>query len=406
MDILDLAGLGLGIVATLQAGVLAVLWFTTRRRQARQGPEQLPRFAPEPVTVAGQRLTAYSTGAALYEDMLAAIRNAREEIFLETYIWKDDEVGREFKSAVTERAKAGVAVWIIYDRFANTVVPRQFFAFAPEIHVLPYRAIRSPLDLLSPRKWGRNHRKLLVVDRRIGFVGGFNIGALYRDVWHDTHLGIEGDEVNDLAFTFVDLWRRLCARGAPCPPMAVRPWSASVRIHRNDPRRVMFPIRSIYVEAIEHAQRSISLTQAYFVPDPPMLGALKYAAERGVSVKVLIPWESNHLLADWLSRHLFEECLASGIRIFGYQGVMIHSKTCTIDGVWSTIGTTNMDRLSLAGNFEINVEVFAPELAEQMERLFEDDLRNAREITLEAWRRRPLTARATELLLSPLWVLV
>lgn len=405
MSPLEVVAFLVATLLTAQGLVLGWLMAVNRRRKARRAPGRPPRPTLAPHVVGAQRITVYATGAQLYDDMLAAIRGARSEILLETYIWKDDALGRAFREALIERASAGVAVWVIYDRFANLVVPRRFFDFPPGIQVLGYRSIQSPLDLLSPRKWGRDHRKLLIVDRHAGFVGGFNIGALYRDAWHDTHLGIEGGEAHDLAFAFVDFWRAH-ARRRPSPPLPSRPWSADVRVHRNDPRRVMFPVRSIYVEAIEHATSHIHMTQAYFVPDRAMLGALKAAAARGVAVTVLVPWESNHVLVDWLARHLFEECLEAGIRIFGYQGVMIHSKTCTIDGVWSTIGTTNMDRLSLAGNYEINVELFDEAVAAEMDRLFAADLAHAREITLDAWRRRPATARAAELLLSPLWFLV
>jgi len=405
MPLLELAAYAIGAVLAVQAAALVGLLALDRRRKARRAPGRPPRPTLTPHVVGAQRITVYATGAQLFDDMLAAIRGAESEILLETYIWKDDALGQAFKDAVTERARAGVAVWLIYDRFANLVVPRRFFDFVPEIHVLGYRSIRRPQDLLNPRRWGRDHRKVLVVDRRHGFVGGFNIGAVYRDAWHDTHMRVEGGEANDLAFAFVDFWRNH-APGRPSPPLPFRPWSADVRVHRNDPRRVMFPVRSIYVEAIEHAQSHIHLTQAYFVPDRAMLGALVAAAARGVAVTVLVPWESNHVLVDFLSRHLFEECLEAGIRIFGYQGVMIHSKTCTIDGVWSTIGTANMDRLSLAGNYEINVEVFDAAVAAEMDRLFAADLEHAREIVLDEWRRRPLAARAAELVLSPLWVLV
>lgn len=405
MNLLQLVAYALGVLLTAQVLVLGWLMATNRRRKARRAPGRPPRPTLAPHVVGAQRITVYATGAQLFDDMLSAIRGARSEILLETYIWKDDALGRAFKEALIERARAGVAVWLIYDRFANLVVPRRFFDFPPEVRVLGYRSIRSPLDLLNPRRWGRDHRKLLIVDRQAGFVGGFNIGAVYRDEWHDTHLGIDGGEAHDLAFAFVDFWRTH-ALGQPSPPLPGRPWSADVRVHRNDPRRVMFPVRSIYVEAIEHAKSHIHLTQAYFIPDRAMLGALKAAAARGVAVSILVPWESNHVLADWLSRHLYEECLEAGIRIFGYRGVMIHSKTCTIDGVWSTIGTTNMDRLSLAGNYEINVEVFDAAVAAEMDRLFAADLEHAQEVVLDAWRRRPLAARAAELVLSPLWVLV
>ncbi len=390
----------------LQLVVFAMLTVSLRRRKQR-----LPSLPPSgwhmgPVAVQDNRLTVYADGTSLYDEMLAAIRGATEEVLFETFIWKDDEVGSAFRAALIERAEAGVAVWVIYDTLANLVVPAAFFDLPEPIHVLRYRAWREWWFAFNPRNYGRDHRKILVVDRKVGFVGGYNIGTLYRDVWRDTHVRIEGGESLDLAYAFADFWHSCAEPNQPRPPLGQRPWSPFVRVHRNEPRKLLFPIRSIYVEAIEHAHRSIEMTHAYFIPDPAILAALKRAAARGVDVRVLVPWESNHLLADWLSRHLYDECLRSGIKLFLYQGAMIHAKTAVIDGLWTMIGTANMDRLSLAGNYEINVEVFDADLGVQMVQLFERDLANARELTLGEWRARPWAARATEAVLSPLWVFV
>jgi cardiolipin synthase len=156
------------------------------------------------------------------------------------------------------------------------------------------------------------------------------------------------------------------------------------------------------LEALEHAQKRVRITNAYLMPDNEFRLALLRAAARGVDVQILLPWESNHILADWVARHFFPDYLRGGIRLFGYQGGMIHAKTATIDGVWSTIGTANLDRMSLWGNYEINVEVFNPGVASQMENIFEHDLINAHEITLEEWLKRPWYTRASELVISPL----
>lgn len=390
----------------LQLAVFGLLVLSTRRRRRRR-----PARAPEPwrmapVLVADNRITVYADGTALYAAMLEAIRGATEEILFETFIWKDDEVGQAFRRALVERAEAGVAVWVIYDTLANLVVPARFFDLPAPIRVLPYRAWRVWWHAFNPRHYGRDHRKILVVDRRVGFVGGYNIGTLYRDVWRDTHMRIEGGEVRDLAFAFADFWDSDADPGRPRPALPQRPWSPFVRVHRNEPRKLLFPIRAILIEAIEHAHRRIALTHAYFIPDPAILAALMRAAARGVDVQVLVPRESNHLLADWLSRHLYDACLSSGIRLFLYEGTMIHAKTAVIDGLWTMIGTANIDRLSLAGNYEVNVEAFDADLGQQMERLFERDLANACELTLPEWRRRPWAARASEAVLSPLWIFV
>lgn len=394
---------GLGGLIFLQAVVLAVLMTRSRMRKARVPREGFPFIHPAEALVDNTRLQIYTEGNRLFEDMLEAIAEARKTIYLETFIFKGDVLGEAFKQALIKKAAEGVQVYLIYDTFANLVVSRSFFRFPPEIHVLPYRAWRRPWHALDFRRYGRDHRKLLVVDGKIGFVGGYNIGELYRTVWRDTHLRLTGPEVDDLVHAFVDFWNFHRYPGMPAVPMPARHWSAELRAYRNDPVRLIFPIRSLYIEAFEQAQRCIYLTQAYFIPDESILRALIRAARRGVDVRVLVPWESNHVVADWLARHHFDRCLRNGVRLFGYQGAMIHAKTATIDGVWSMVGTANIDRLSLAGNYEINVEVFSRDVAAAMEAVFTCDLTNTRELTLAQWRQRHWLARASELVLSPLW---
>jgi len=155
--------------------------------------------------------------------------------------------------------------------------------------------------------------------------------------------------------------------------------------------------------AIDRAEERIRLTTAYFIPDRVLRAALTDAAGRRVDVQVLLPWISNHTLADWMARGLFDECLRAGVRIFGYKA-MIHAKTCTIDGEWSTIGTANLDRLSAVGNYEINAEIYSRELAAQMEELFTRDKTNATELTRATWEARPWYAKVSERLLAPLHV--
>jgi cardiolipin synthase len=168
----------------------------------------------------------------------------------------------------------------------------------------------------------------------------------------------------------------------------------------------IFPIRAMYLEAIDRANEHVYLTHAYFVPDRAMRAGLIEAVKRGVDVQILLPRHSNHVTADWLARRHFDELLQAGVRIFGYEQIMIHSKTATVDGLWSTIGSANIDRLSLLGNYEINLEVYSERLATQMERMFEVDKTNAAEMTLEDWRSRPLSAKLAERALTTLRPLV
>jgi cardiolipin synthase len=272
--------------------------------------------------------------------------------------------------------------------------------------VLEYRALEHAHHVIDPRRYARDHRKLLIVDERVAFIGGFNIGKLYATEWRDTHLRLRGPAASELAFAFVNFWNANCGQDPELDVPSERPWPQSITVHRNEPERLLFPIRGMFLDAIDRAQRNIYLTNAYFIPDRAVLQALIAAAQRGVDVRVLLPWQSNHVTADWLARGFFTACLKGGVRLFAYQKAMIHAKTATIDGLWSTIGTANFDRLSLAGNYEVNVEIRDRAIAKEMERIYMVDLSNARELTLAEWERRPWYSRLSEFILSPLWPLL
>jgi cardiolipin synthase A/B len=225
---------------------------------------------------------------------------------------------------------------------------------------------------------------------------------MYATRWRDTHLRIEGPDVADLAQEFVDFWDRNQTSEERLGRRFRRRFSPTIGLHTNDAARLIFPIRDMYIQAIDRAQHHIYITNAYFIPDRVLLNALLAAARRGVDVQILVPWMSNHIAADWAARGYFDTCLRGGIRIFGYRDVMIHAKTCTIDGCWSTLGTANLDRLSEVGNHEVNVEIYDEAFAGEMETIFECDKTNAFELTPEGWSARPWFVKLSELILSPL----
>lgn len=376
-----------------------------RRRGKR--PKPFPVTPPQTSKVGDGTITAYTFGYDLYEDMLAAIEGAQRQILFETYIWKGDEVGERFKAALIRAADRGVDVYCIYDAFANLVVAPRFKRFPPQLKVLRYPVYAAGWRVFDLRRYGRDHRKILVVDDEVGFVGGYNIGAPYATEWRDTHVRITGPGVWDLTRSFADFWnlhrrRRLRPSERPLLLETSSTWEPRIRFHRNVPRLWMFPIRSMYLEAIHRATRNIWMTQAYFLPDQDFVDALKGAAERGVDVRLLLPLKSNHVVADWISRGYYAQLLESGVRIFRFRDAMVHAKTATVDGTWTTVGTANIDRLSLQGNYEINVEVIDEQLAEVMERIFEVDQSNSLELTTWEWEARDLHRKFTETVLGPL----
>jgi cardiolipin synthase len=339
--------------------------------------------------------------------MLAAIAGAHRQILFESYIWKGDEVGERFKTALAAAADRGVDVHVIYDGFANLVVPPTFKRFPPNVKVLRYPVYNAGWRFFDLRRYGRDHRKILVVDDEVGFVGGYNIGAAYATEWRDTHCRITGPGVWDLKRAFADFWnlhrrKRLRPSERPLLLETASQWEPQIRFHRNVPRLWMFPIRSMYLEAINRSTHSVWLTQAYFIPDQDFVDTLKDAAGRGVDVRILLPRKSNHIVADWISRGYFGQLLESGVRIFRFRDAMVHAKTATIDGSWSTIGTANIDRLSMQGNYEINVEIIDESMAQAMEKIFEVDLTNCAELTAAEWESRDIYRRFTEAVLNPL----
>ncbi len=394
-----------GLLVTLQAIVVLILQLVSviRRQNRHQGT--FPHISLEEVEIGENTVQIYDYGRDLYESMLSAIDAAQESIYLETYIWKADQLGQEFKQKLACKANQGVEVYVIFDSFANAVVPRAFKVFPTNIHVLKYQSFNKPWHIFDPRRYALDHRKLFVVDGSTGFIGGFNLGSLYATTWRDTHLRIKGPAAAHLAQSFIDFWNQHTPNQDHIPRHYPRHFDPLINIRGTSALRLTFPIRDMYIEAIDKAERSILLSNAYFVPDRVLLGALKAAARRGVNVQILVPWVSNHVIVDWLTRGHFAECLKAGIHIFGYRH-MLHAKTCTIDGEWSTIGTANLDRLSAVGNYEINVEVYSKKLAHQMEELYQCDRSNSFELTLEQWLKRPWYAILSERILSPLRALL
>jgi cardiolipin synthase len=387
-------------VVAVQGATLLALFIVDYRRKKLRKPATFPRLPPRSVTVGASEVTVYTYGEDLYSDMLNAISQAKSRIFFESFIWKADAVGQAFKDALIDAANRGVKVYVVFDEFANLVVPRSFFIFPKNIAVRRHPLIVSGFRF--PRNTGRDHRKLLVVDDVAAFLGGYNIGSLYATDWRDTHARLTGDIVWDVQNAFIDFWNLWARRRTALPDSGSMTWQPDIRIHRNMPRNMVYPIRGMYLDAIDRASHHIYLTHAYFIPDTDILSALVRAARRGVDVRIIIPAASNHIVADWLSRGFYSHLLRNGVRLLLYQGAMVHAKTATIDGQWSTIGTANIDRVSLLGNYEINMEAFNRDVARQMEEIFAIDSTNTVELTLADWQRRHAMVKFSETVLTPL----
>ena len=376
--------------------------------------------ADSPLTL-GNRLTLLQNGPATYQAMFAEIRGAKDHINLETYIFDDGEVGQKFSDLLLERQRAGVQVNVIYDSIGALLTPSAFFdrLRAGGIQVLEF----NPVNPLTGNKkaWllnNRDHRRQLVIDGRIAFTGGINISNTYSSSplgrraknrgnrpsgqiagWRDTHIQIEGPVVAEFQKLFIESWTR--QKGEPLAaknyfPLLKPRGDAIVRAIGSTPNDPQNLIYLTLLSAISHAEREVHFTIAYFAPDPQLLKALTNAARRGVDVKLVLPSYTDSWPIFHLGRSYYSELLKSGVRIYERRGAVMHAKTACIDGVWSTIGSTNLDWRSFLHNDEINAVVLGRSFAAQMEVMFAKDLAESSMITLASWKTRPWDDRLKE----------
>jgi cardiolipin synthase len=364
----------------------------------------------------GNRVVLLQDGPATYRAMFEAIRAAQDHIHLETYILDDDEVGQRFAEALIDKRRQGVQVALIRDSVGTLNTPPAFFErlTAAGVRVLEFNPV-SPLR--ARQAWEpnqRDHRKLLIVDGRTAFLGGINISSVYSSgsfgqgsrarvplgpAWRDTDLQLQGPVVAELQKLFLATWAR---EGGP--PLAARrhfppPEPAGrevVRAIGSSPEEPFSLIYATLLSAIGSAETSIQLTNAYFVPDPQLLEALEAAARRGVDVKLILPSRTDSWLVFHAGRGHYERLLRAGVKIFERHGVILHAKSALIDGVWATVGSTNLDWRSFLHNHELNAVVLGADFGRQMQAMFEQDLAASDAITLDAWTRRPLDLRLKE----------
>jgi cardiolipin synthase len=368
--------------------------------------------------VRGNRTRLLIDGPRTYAAMLAAVEAARDHIHLETYIFADDEVGRRFAEVLARKRREGVAVRIIYDAIGSVASDRDFFAgmAAHGIEVAEFRPLR-PASLWQVNN--RDHRKLTIVDGRVAFTGGLNISGTYakpstsrpgpergmRSGWRDTHLEIRGPAVRLLQSLFLQTWSRLGGRPPPAAAGLFPELDGSggdlvqvVSSEGGDERE--FRIYTAYLAAIQHARQRIWISQAYFAPNAELRAALSAAARRGVDVRVITPAFTDSALVHHGARATYDSLLESGVVIYEHEDALMHAKTAVVDGVWSTVGSSNIDQRSFVHNNELNAAVVSAEFARDMEAMFRRDLESSRRIDAAAWKARPARERIAELLSS------
>lgn len=376
----------------LRAGSLAANAPGPVRRLAGR---TLSRVAGAPL-VEGNAVELLIDAGANFEAWLAAIRSARESVLMENYIFADDAVSREIRDALAERAAEGVCVRVIRDWLGC-------FGQSSDGFWKPLRAAGGEVRTYNPLRWSapfawlsRDHRKLLVVDAEIGFVSGVCVSAIWlgdeaRSIspWRDTGISLRGPALGELALAFAENWAEL---GAPLSHElgvfgAIAPaGSVGLRVIATRPATTGLYRLDHMIAAL--AQRSLWLADAYFMATPPYVQALAAAARDGVDVRLLLPGTSDVPLVGALSRAGYRRLLEAGVRVFEWNGSMMHAKTAVADGRWARVGSTNLNVASFYGNAEVDVAIEDETFARRMESQYEKDLENATEILLSTRRTR------------------
>lgn len=354
-------------------------------------------------------------GPETYDAMFEAIATAQDHINLETFILADDVIGQRLADALLERARNGVVVNVIYDAFGSGMTSDEFFAKLRDggVNLVAYNPF---LDIEIWKIATRTHRKLLIVDGRIGFTGGLNFTKVYRyssenpppddefgEAWRDTHVRIEGPAVAQLQRAFMRTW----VENADGDDIHAAKYFPELEPAGDDTVLVVAaeggdaeasPIFEHYVAAVRSAKQRVWITQAYFIPSEELLDALTDAARRGVDVRLILPKRTDNGLTIPATRSYYSGLLKAGVRVFEYNHTHLHAKTALIDDQWSTVGSSNLDTLSNLYNHELNAIILDRGFNGEMAASFTDDLGESVEITAEQWADRGLIPRAKELL--------
>jgi cardiolipin synthase A/B len=364
----------------------------------------------------GNKVTLLVNGPATYAAMFEAVQNATDHINIETFTMEDieDEGGHKFADLLLQKRQEGVQVNLIYDSMGSHTTPAEFFQRLRDggIEVLEF----NPVNPFKARgKWRlakSDHRKIMIVDGKVAFTGGVNISQVYssglsarregqdaQTPWRDTDVRIEGPAVAEFQKLFLDTWDK--QKGAQLSPRNYFPdlaeqGNALVGVLGSTPGEANRITFIMYVAAITFAENSLHMTNAYFVPDHQTVEALVDAAKRGVDVKIILAGTTDSNLAQLAGEYFYSGLLKSGVKLYKRRDALLHAKTLVIDGVWSTVGSTNMDFWSFSTNDEVNAVILSREFAVEMENMFSMDLAESDEVLWQEWKARPLSLKVKE----------
>ena len=363
-----------------------------------------------------KNLTSYNNTAKLlvngenkFPDVLESLRNAKHHIHIEYYIYENDEIGNELAQVLMDKAREGVQVRFIYDDYGCRGIRKNIVRQLREAGVEAYPFYKINMIFFANRLNYRNHRKIIVVDGVLGYVGGINVSDKYINTgedklfWRDTHLKIIGTSVLNLQFVFLTDWN-FCANQKMVIsneyfPMESEPGHFGnhlVQIVSSGPDSKFPSIKYTLIQAIARAKHEICITTPYFIPDRSFLDAINIATLSGVKVKILLPGISDSFIVNTTTRSYFQDLLDVGVEIYVYNKGFVHAKTMVCDQKISIVGTANLDNRSFDLNFEINAIIYDEDIARELHGIFEKDLGYAKQIILKEWERRPLYIKLME----------
>ena len=358
----------------------------------------------------------FNDGRAKFDALIADLEKAKDHIHFQYYIIRLDRLGNEILDVLIKKAKQGVIVRVLFDDIASRGLYKYHFkeliAHGGEVESF----FPSVFPLINPRLNYRNHRKIVVIDGRIGYIGGFNVGDEYLGhnkkfgYWRDTHLRIEGSALHPLQTRFILDWNQASTnhdieyadRYFPAIP---RKGSVGMQIVSSGPDSQWEQIKDGYLKMITLAKKYIYIQTPYFIPDISFLDALRIACLSGVDVRIMIPNKPDHLFVYWATYSNVGYLLKAGAKVYIYENGFLHSKQIVVDDELSTVGTANIDVRSFKLNFEVNAFIYDREKSHELAELFEQDMRLSTELTLEMYRARSRTIKIKESisrLLSPI----
>ena len=358
----------------------------------------------------GNKIDVLLNGDEIFPAKLEAIRSARKTITYAQYVFEEGAPAADTAQALAERCREGVKVHVLIDAVGSLQMPSQYRDTLTEAgcEVAFYRPI-TPWTF--DRANYRNHRRILVVDGRVGITGGSGTSGKWsgngkqEGQWRDTDMRVEGPVAGQLQGAFAENWLEATGVALGGPDYFPRPIEAKgdVESHivRSSPVGGSVEMYTMFLLAMAAARRTIYITNPYFVPDDKMIETLIQARQRDVRVVLLLPGAIDHNLVREASRSQFGRLFKAGIKVYEYRAALLHSKTMVIDSVWATVGSTNLDRRSFELNEELNLVVYGTDIARRLERVFVDDLEQSREVTYEQWKNRGIKGRILEILSVP-----